>query len=94
MRYRRHYLNAPRSNKALGARHHGLRRPVHRLRRGCSLTVDRSPWHALGPSSCKYGPPRDIASLRSHLRSAAEDHVVDGTAVYARPFDKLREHFC
>jgi hypothetical protein len=67
---------------------------VHRLRRGCNVTVDGSPWYALGPPSCKHGPPRDIARLRPHLRSAAENHVVYFTAVYAHAFDKLRQHFC
>ena len=52
------------------------------------------PRYVLGPPSCKYGPSCDIARLRPHLRSAAEDHVVDGTAIDASPFDELRQHLC
>ena len=58
------------------------------------MTVHRGPWYPLGPSSCKYGPPCDVASLRTHLRSAAEDHVFDGAAIYASPLDELRQHLC
>ena len=94
MWYGRHELDAPSDDEALSTRHHSLRRPMHRLRRGRSLSVDRNPRYALGPSSCKYGPPCDIACLRTHLRSAAEDHVVHGSAVYAGPFDELRQHLC
>jgi len=62
---------------------------MNRLRRGCSLTVDRSPWYPLGPPSRKHGPACDIARLRPHLGGAAENHVVYRTAIYAHPFDKL-----
>jgi hypothetical protein len=66
---------------------------MNRLRRGCSLTVDGSSWYALGPPSGKHGPACDIARLRSHLRGAAENHVVYRAAIYAHPLDKLRQHF-
>ncbi len=85
---------SPWYDEVLGPRHHSLGRPVNRLSRGCGVTVDRSPGHALGPPSCKHGTPCDIARLRPHLRGAAEDHVVYRTAIYAHPFDKLRQHFC
>jgi hypothetical protein len=78
----------------LGARHHGLGRPVHRLRRGCGLPVHRGPRYVLGPPSGKYGPSCDIGRLGPDLRGTAEDNVVDGTATYPSPSDELRQHLC
>jgi hypothetical protein len=48
----------------------------------------------LGPPRGKYGPSCNIARLRPNLRRTTEDHVVDGTAIYASPLDELRQHLC
>ena len=82
------FCTPPATTRSAVPAHDRLRGEVDRLLRRAALPVDGDAGHLLGQPGGEPGGAGDVAGLRPDRVDAAEDDVVDGGRVDARPLDQ------